>query len=162
MVMADDLGAREASGHHEHPVAQERQPCRGMNERRVRPHSKEGPDQPREIAHEVKRRSQRGIFDRPAQPALRSVHHVQLEFPRKARVDLHIHDALYAAERRPQRADDKEARHAGTSSSRERAKSPLTLATAASLPSSSTKSRCQISRASISQIPCSRSTRPWR
>src|SRR6266571_5129002 len=51
--------------------------------------------------------------------------------------------------------------HAATASaSRERATSALTLPTAASLPSSSTNSRCQISRASISQIPCSRSPRP--
>src|SRR5437870_1505057 len=62
------------------------------------------------MTHEVERRFPRGVLDRPAQLALRGVHHVQLELARKALVELHVYDVLYSAERRRQhRADDEEA-----------------------------------------------------
>ena len=58
------------------------------------------------VTDEVQRRFPGGLLDRPAQLALRSVHHVQLELARKARAELRVDDELHAAERRRQRADD--------------------------------------------------------
>src|SRR5439155_728338 len=63
------------------------------------------------MTHEVERRFPRGVLDRPAQLALRGVHHVQLELARKARVELHVYDVLYSAERRRQQLADHRLQH---------------------------------------------------
>src|SRR5947207_1637817 len=50
--MADDLGAEKTRGHHEHPVAQNRQARGSVNERRVGPHPDERSNQLQKVARE--------------------------------------------------------------------------------------------------------------